>query len=144
MSQSSESLCWRKWSNQIFLTVLPSGFGVFNMSQCALFCCWEVNRNSISPMVICVLLHQSCPSWLCFYFYFFIVVPSKNMLMIVFFFSFWYKPYIQLVICIRLLIFFRNKLLLQSPVSHDPSEIILICWFAAQDTFLIIISIENS
>ncbi len=23
-------------------------------------------------------------------------------------------------------------------VSHDPSEIILICWFAAQETFLII------
>ncbi len=28
--------------------------------------------------------------------------------------------------------------LLQSSVSHDPSEIILICWFAAQETFLII------
>ncbi len=27
----------------------------------------------------------------------------------------------------------------QSSVSHDPSEIILICWFAAQETFLIII-----
>ncbi len=26
---------------------------------------------------------------------------------------------------------------LQSSVSHDPSEIILICWFAAQETFLI-------
>jgi len=34
--------------------------------------------------------------------------------------------------------------LLQSSVSHDPSEIILICWFAAQETFLIIISVENS
>ncbi len=33
--------------------------------------------------------------------------------------------------------------LLQSSVSHDPSEIILICWFAAQDTFLIIINFEN-
>jgi len=29
-------------------------------------------------------------------------------------------------------------------VSHDPSEIILICWFAAQKTFLIIINVENS
>ncbi len=29
--------------------------------------------------------------------------------------------------------------LLQSSVSCDPSEIILICWFAAQETFLIII-----
>ncbi len=27
--------------------------------------------------------------------------------------------------------------LLQSSVSHDPSEIILICWFAAQETFII-------
>ncbi len=36
--------------------------------------------------------------------------------------------------------------LLQSLVSHDPSEIILICWFAAQETFIIIIiiDIENS
>ncbi len=33
--------------------------------------------------------------------------------------------------------------LLQSSVSHDPSEIILICWFAAQETFMII-SVENS
>ncbi len=35
--------------------------------------------------------------------------------------------------------------LLQSFVSHDPSEIIQICWFAAQETFLIIIiNVENS
>ena len=34
--------------------------------------------------------------------------------------------------------------LLQSSVSHDPSEIILICWFAAQETFMIIINVENS
>ncbi len=27
--------------------------------------------------------------------------------------------------------------------SHDPSEIILICWFGAQETFVIIISVEN-
>ncbi len=33
--------------------------------------------------------------------------------------------------------------LLQSSVSHDPSEIVLIFWFAAQETF-IIISVENS
>jgi len=31
---------------------------------------------------------------------------------------------------------------LQSSVSHDPSEIFLICWFEAQETFLIIISVE--
>ncbi len=30
---------------------------------------------------------------------------------------------------------------LQSSVSHDPSEIILICWFAAQETFP---NVENS
>ncbi len=34
--------------------------------------------------------------------------------------------------------------LLQSSVSHDPSEIILICWFAVQRTFIIIIDVENS
>ncbi len=32
--------------------------------------------------------------------------------------------------------------LLQSSVSHDPSEIILICWFDEQETF--IINVENS
>ncbi len=34
--------------------------------------------------------------------------------------------------------------LLQSSVSHDLSEIILICWFAAQETFSIIIKVEHS
>ncbi len=34
--------------------------------------------------------------------------------------------------------------LLQSSVSRDPSEIILIWWFAAQESCLIIISVENS
>ncbi len=29
-------------------------------------------------------------------------------------------------------------------MSHDPSELILMCWFAAQETFLIIISVESS
>ncbi len=29
-------------------------------------------------------------------------------------------------------------------VSHDSSEIILICWFAAQETFRIIINVEYS
>ncbi len=34
--------------------------------------------------------------------------------------------------------------LLQSSVSHKFSEIILICWFAAQETFIIIINVKNS
>ncbi len=34
--------------------------------------------------------------------------------------------------------------LLQFSVSHDLSEIILICWFAAQDTFLNINNVENN
>ncbi len=34
-----------------------------------------------------------------------------------------------------------QKPLRQSSVSHDPSEIILKCWFGAQETFLIIINI---
>ncbi len=33
---------------------------------------------------------------------------------------------------------------LQSSVSHDSSEVILICGFAAQEIFLIIINVENS
>ncbi len=33
--------------------------------------------------------------------------------------------------------------LLQSSVSHDPSEIILICWYP-QETFHIIINVKNS
>ncbi len=28
-------------------------------------------------------------------------------------------------------------------VSHDPSEIFLICWFAAQETFMITINVET-
>ncbi len=33
-----------------------------------------------------------------------------------------------------------------SLVSHDPSEILLICWFGAQETIIvvIIINVENS
>ncbi len=34
--------------------------------------------------------------------------------------------------------------LLQPSVSHDPSEIILMSWFAAQETFTNIINDENS
>ncbi len=32
--------------------------------------------------------------------------------------------------------------LFQSSVAYDLSEVILICWFAAQELFLIIISVE--
>ncbi len=31
-----------------------------------------------------------------------------------------------------------------SSMSHNPSEMILICWFGAQCTFLVIIKVENS
>ncbi len=34
--------------------------------------------------------------------------------------------------------------LLQSLLSHEPSEIILICRFDAQETFLTIINVKNS
>jgi len=37
---------------------------------------------------------------------------------------------------------FSTSSLLQSSGSHDPPEIILICWFAAQET-LLIINVEN-
>ncbi len=36
-----------------------------------------------------------------------------------------------------------SALLLQSLASYDPSEIIIICWFAAQEIFLIIINVEK-
>ncbi len=34
--------------------------------------------------------------------------------------------------------------MLQSLVSHNPLEIILICWFGAQETFIIIINVKNN
>ncbi len=34
--------------------------------------------------------------------------------------------------------------LLQASMSHDPSEIIIIYWFATQETYLMIINVENS
>ncbi len=34
-----------------------------------------------------------------------------------------------------------QKTLLQFSVSHDPSEIILKCWYSAQETFLFIIHV---
>ncbi len=40
--------------------------------------------------------------------------------------------------------FLINIKICESHVSHDSSEIILICLFAAQDTFLIIIHVESS
>ncbi len=40
-------------------------------------------------------------------------------------------------------LYFQQKWL-QSSVLHDPSEIILICWFAAQETFNHIINVVNS
>ncbi len=36
-----------------------------------------------------------------------------------------------------------QQLLLQSSWSHDPSEIIVICWFGAQETFVIIMNVEK-
>ncbi len=41
-----------------------------------------------------------------------------------------------------LFIYTFSASLLQSSVSHDPSEIILICWFAAQEMYLVI-SVET-
>ncbi len=34
--------------------------------------------------------------------------------------------------------------LLQSSVSHDPSEIVQICWFGDQETYCLIMNVENS
>ncbi len=37
----------------------------------------------------------------------------------------------------------KAESLLQSSVSYDPSEINLICWLAAQETFIIIINVKK-
>jgi len=37
-----------------------------------------------------------------------------------------------------------NTSLLYSSVARDSSEIFLICWIAAKETFLVIINVENS
>ncbi len=37
----------------------------------------------------------------------------------------------------------KFNLFLWCIICHDPSEIILKCWFAAQETFLIIINVKN-
>jgi len=39
---------------------------------------------------------------------------------------------------------FSSALLLQSTVSHDRSEIILKCWFAAQEMLIIIVNDKNN
>ncbi len=54
------------------------------------------------------------------------------------------KDLIKNTVKVQITVFYFNILsLLQSLVSHDPSEIILICWFGDQETFLIIIYIEK-
>jgi len=59
----------------------------------------------------------------------------------------------NIIAILKWLFFYFNKVsfipvikasLLQSSVSHDPSEIIKIWWFAAQETFLININVENN
>ncbi len=63
-----------------------------------------------------------------------------------------YSKNCQILLSLKIAVFYVNIIekavfsasLLQSSVSHDPSEIIIICWFAAQEIFLIIINVENS
>jgi len=43
---------------------------------------------------------------------------------------------------VKIFFFFSIISTLHFSVPHDPSEIILICWFGAQETFLII-NVEN-
>ncbi len=45
-----------------------------------------------------------------------------------------------------MLIYHTNNIFckVEFSVSHDPSEIILIYWYGAHETFLIIVNIENS
>ncbi len=44
---------------------------------------------------------------------------------------------------ILLLFLFIQQPLLQYSVSHDPSEIILICWLVAQVKCILIVTVEN-
>ncbi len=63
-----------------------------------------------------------------------------------------YSKNCQILLSLKIAVFYVNIIekavfsasLLQSSVSHDSSEIIIICWFAAQEIFLIIINVENS
>ncbi len=63
--------------------------------------------------------------------------------------------YLQQLIYFNTLIYFKQFIpviaklnfqqpLLKSPVSHDPSEIILICWFGAQETLPVIIKLKTT
>jgi len=47
---------------------------------------------------------------------------------------------VQLKLHIYSLLVSNNSL---QSVSHNPLEIIVICWFGAQETFLLIINVEN-
>ncbi len=62
-------------------------------------------------------------------------------------FQFKLTDFLKLIIfCVNMLncnLFLWSKLNFQHHYSSLP-EIILICWFAAQETFLIIINVENS
>ncbi len=56
----------------------------------------------------------------------------------------WWIPVIIQCVGMRLHEVQKTFSLLQSPTSHDSSEIILIRWFAAQETCTIIINVGNS
>jgi len=68
------------------------------------------------------------------------LIWSKISNIVKYFFCIW-KHFFSICICLKCNLFLWSKLnlQLQSSVSHDPFEIILICRFAAQKTFLIII-----
>jgi len=54
------------------------------------------------------------------------------------------KKNCEILIQFKVTVFYLYIFILQSSVSHDPSEIILICRFDAQEAFLIIINVKNS
>ncbi len=79
--------------------------------------------------------HQSC-------IYLIIITIKKKKINIYIYILFFY---IYILKC-NLLLWYKAEFsasLLQSSVSHDPSEIILICWLA-QKWFIIIVNVENS
>ncbi len=57
--------------------------------------------------------------------------------------AFYFDIYIKMqFIPVMAMLNFQQPLL-QSSVSHDPSEIILISWFGAKESFIIIINVEK-
>ncbi len=91
-----------------------------------------------SPSVFCSTLATSLSEWSIK------LSPLSSLLAHLHVWDGWWIPVIIQCVGMRLDEVQKTFSLLQSSTSHDSSEIILIRWFAAQETCTIIISVENS